>query len=98
MIGGILVISNPQLQYKIPAFPDVALLFRFTGIRVPDLFSDIDVFVVWYIVVLTHLFHSVMKIRLYFSVICSMVNWSLIMMTQKVLLSLANPSNYRITQ
>lgn len=98
LIGGILVISNPQAQFEIPSFPNVAFPFRLMGVHVPGLLSDIDVFTVWYIVALSQLFYTVMKIRLLFSAICSMVNWSLIIMTQKVIFSLITSSFHRIAQ
>lgn len=98
LVGGILVLSNPELQFIIPSFPNAAIPFRILGIYVPELLFDIDVFTVWYIVALTQLFHVVMKMPLWFSVICSIMNWSLIMITQKTLLTLTTSSFHGIAR
>lgn len=98
LIGGIRVILNPQLQFEIQSFPNAAQLFRTAGIAVPDFFSGIDAFAVWYIVVLVQMFHSVFKIRFWYSAACSCVNWSLITLTQRGMLLFATPSIHSIPQ
>lgn len=88
LVGMLLVISQPQRQFEIPSFLSIGHLFRWTGGGVPVFFSGVDIFVVWYVVVLTRIFQAVMKMRLPISVMSAAVNWTLMTMLQKALLSL----------